>query len=62
MTDHLKEKRRSADAMIDVDQPEELWYWKRKLGCSAKRLREVIDEVGPLAHDVKTWLTGTSKL
>ena len=56
MAGNQKKKHSNNGFRIDVSKQEELWYWSREFGCTAKKLREVVDEVGPLAQDVKAWL------
>jgi hypothetical protein len=42
---------------INVNQAWELTYWTAELGVSEARLRQVVDEVGVLADDVRAALS-----
>jgi len=52
----LKKKNCCNGFRIDVSKQEELWYWSREFGCTAEKIRNVVDKVGTLAQDVKAWL------
>jgi hypothetical protein len=41
---------------INVNQAWELTYWTDALGVSEDRLRQIVDEVGPLVVDVRNAL------
>ena len=47
-------KRGPADrARINVHEPYEVEYWTRELGVSASRLRELVQQDGVMAADIR---------
>lgn len=41
---------------IDISEPYELEYWKKRLGITTEQLKEVIEKVGPMTKDVEAFL------
>ncbi|HEX2116849.1 MAG TPA: DUF3606 domain-containing protein [Alphaproteobacteria bacterium] len=41
---------------VNVSQEHEVRYWTEKLGVSAERLREAVQQVGPMVEDVADFL------
>jgi hypothetical protein len=41
---------------VNVNQEHEVRYWTEKLGVSAERLREAVQQVGPMVDDVANFL------
>lgn len=45
-------------ARINVNQEHEVRYWSQKLGISADELKQVVQEVGPMADAVEQRVRG----
>ena len=43
---------------INVNQEHEVRYWSQKLGISAEELKQVVQEVGPMADAVEERVRG----
>jgi hypothetical protein len=43
---------------ININQEHEVRYWSQKLGISADELKEVVQEVGPMADAVEQTVRG----
>ena len=58
----LKSRRRarklvgSPPSRIDVSEDDEVRYWTKALGVSADELKSAVQEVGPMAMDVRQHL------
>lgn len=44
---------------IDISEPYELEYWKKRLGITTEQLKQVIQKVGPMTKDVEAFLSNT---
>ena len=56
MPDDTKIRQPEDPDRINVNQPWEVLYWCRVLGCSETKLRQAVKAVGPMVEDVKKWL------
>lgn len=54
--DDPKKRGKRDRKRVNVKQAHEVYYWSRKLGCTAKRLRAAVREVGPMVADVRVYL------
>ncbi len=41
---------------IDISEPYELEYWKKRLGITTEQLKQAIQKVGPMTKDVEDFL------
>jgi hypothetical protein len=57
MADDLKQTGRQDDQRINVEQDHELSYWSKELGVSRERLRQAVEQAGPLVKDVRQHLS-----
>jgi hypothetical protein len=53
MTDDLSNRGPQDRTRINVHEEHELAYWSDALGISRDELRRLVDDVGPIAEDVK---------
>jgi len=44
--------------LIDLDDPREVSWWSKRLGCSPQQLRQAVAEVGNCAAQVEQLLDG----
>ncbi len=44
--------------LIDLDDPREVSWWSKRLGCSPQQLRQAVAEVGHSAAQVEQLLDG----
>ena len=45
------------DAMrVNLEHPEDVRYWCRKLACTEHQLREAVDQVGPIPSNVEAFV------
>jgi hypothetical protein len=44
--------------LIDLDDPREVSWWSKRLGCSPQQLRQAVAEVGNSAAQVEQLLDG----
>ena len=52
-----KSNRGAADReRINVNEDYEVRYWTQQLGVSEARLREIVEQVGPMTKDVRAAL------
>lgn len=56
MPDNKNNKGKNDRSRIDISEPYELEYWKKRLGITTGQLRKVIDKVGPVSRDVEAYL------
>jgi hypothetical protein len=56
MADNLEERGPRDRARVDVNEDWELRYWSHKFDVTPDRLKEVVDQVGPMASDVKHYI------
>jgi len=56
MSDNKKDVGKPDRDRIDVSEPYELEYWKKRLGITTEQLKEVIQKVGPVTKDVESFL------
>ena len=59
MADDTKKRGAQDRARIDVSQRHERRYWSDKLGCEEEELVRAVEQVGPMADDVKRHLGRT---
>jgi hypothetical protein len=43
-------------SLIDMEDPREINWWRKRLGCSEEQLREAVDQVGNSAAKVEQLL------
>ena len=53
MSDDLTRVRPEDPKRINVNQPWEVSYWCKVLGCTEAELRAAVQKVGPMVEDVK---------
>jgi hypothetical protein len=53
MPDDKSNTGKPDDIRINVNQPYELRDWSQELGVTAERLKQVVQQVGPMVKDVK---------
>lgn len=46
---------------VNVHQEHELRYWTEKFGVSPGRLREAVEQVGPMVEDVADYLSAEKR-
>jgi hypothetical protein len=46
---------------VNIHQDHELRYWTEKLGASPERLREAVQQVGPMVEDVADFLAAETR-
>ena len=56
MPDNKNNIGKSDRSRIDISEPYELEYWKKRLGITTDQLKKVIDKVGPMSKDVESYL------
>jgi hypothetical protein len=56
MSDNKKDIGKRDRERIDLSEPYELEYWKKRLGITTGQLKEAIEKVGPMTKDVETFL------
>jgi len=56
MFDDLSNRGPADRARINVNEPHEIVYWTKALGCSEEDLRRAVDAVGVMAQDVREHL------
>ena len=56
MADNKNDKGKNERSRIDISEPYELEYWKKRLGITTDQLKEVIEKVGPMSKDVESYL------
>ena len=56
MSDNKNDKGKNERSRIDISEPYELEYWKKRLGITTDQLKEVIKKVGPMSKDVESYL------
>ena len=56
MSDDLSNRGPADRARINVNEPHEIAYWTKALGCSEEDLRRAVDAVGVMAQDVREHL------
>jgi hypothetical protein len=44
--------------LIDMDDPREVSWWRKRFGCSEEQLRQAVAEVGVSAANVEQLLDG----
>jgi hypothetical protein len=45
--------------LIDLDDPREVNWWRKRFGCSEDQLRHAVDQVGNSAANVEQLLDGS---
>jgi hypothetical protein len=45
--------------LIDMDDPREVNWWRKRFGCSEDQLRHAVDQVGNSAANVEQLLDGS---
>ncbi|MDB5880802.1 MAG: hypothetical protein JWP43_680 [Ramlibacter sp.] len=45
--------------LIDMDDPREVSWWRKRFGCSEEQLRQAVAEVGISAANVEQLLDGS---
>ena len=45
-------------SLIDLDDPREVSWWSKRLGCSQQQLRQAVAEVGNSAAQVEQLIDG----
>jgi hypothetical protein len=58
MSDNKNDVGKRDRERIDVSEPYELEYWKKRLGITTEQLKQVIQKVGPMTKDVEAFLSG----
>ncbi|HEU5053047.1 MAG TPA: DUF3606 domain-containing protein [Hanamia sp.] len=56
MPDNKNNRGKSDRSRIDISEPYELEYWKKRLGITTDQLKRVIEKVGPMSKDVEAYL------
>ena len=56
MSDDPSNRGPADRARININEPHEIAYWTRALGCSEEKLRRAVDAVGVMALDVREQL------
>ena len=56
MADNLEDVGPQDAKLIALEQPHEVAWWTKSLGCSRERLREAVAAVGHRARAVRAWL------
>lgn len=56
MADNKNNRGKSDRSRIDISEPYELEYWKKRFGITTDQLRRVIEKVGPVSKDVEAYL------
>jgi hypothetical protein len=46
---------------VNIHQHHELRYWSDRFGVSAERVREAVEQVGPMAEDVADFLAAKTR-
>lgn len=54
--DDLTRKRPEDLTKININQPWEIAYWTKELGISEKKLKSLVNKVGPEVNNVKAEL------
>ena len=44
--------------LIDLNDPREVSWWRKRFDCSEDQLRKAVDQVGTCAAHVEQWLDG----
>jgi hypothetical protein len=57
MADDLEQTGKPDDQRINVEQDHELNYWSNELGVSRERLKQAVQQAGPLLKDVRRALS-----
>ena len=57
MSDNKSDTGKRDRERIDVSEPYELEYWKKRLGITTEQLKQVIQKVGPMTEDVEAFLS-----
>jgi len=57
MSDNKSDTGKRDRERIDVSEPYELEYWKKRLGITTEQLKQVIQKVGPMTKDVEAFLS-----
>ena len=57
MSDNKNDIGKRDRERIDVSEPYELEYWKKRLGITTEQLKQVIEKVGPMTKDVEAFLS-----
>ncbi len=58
MTDDLTKRGPRDRARINIHEPYELEYWAKKFGITEKKLKSIVQKVGPMVKDVQKELKG----
>jgi hypothetical protein len=45
-------------SLIDMDDPREINWWRKRFGCSEQQLRQAVEQVGNSAAKVEQLLDG----
>jgi hypothetical protein len=53
MADDRNKMGRADSSRINVNEPYEVQYWSKALGCSPDQLRRTVQRVGVMAADVR---------
>jgi len=61
MPDNLNKTGQQDRDRINVGEPHEIQYWTEELGVSAERLEQAVNAVGPMASDVRAWVSKNGK-
>ena len=59
MSDNKNDIGKRDRERIDISEPYELEYWKKRLGITTEQLKQVIQKVGPMTKDVEAFLSNT---
>lgn len=57
MSDNKNDIGKRDRERIDISEPYELEYWKKRLGITTEQLKQVIQKVGPMTKDVEAYLS-----
>ena len=57
MPDDLKNTGKGDDIKINIHKAHEVQYWTKKFVCTRLQLENAVEAVGPMAKDVKVWLS-----
>jgi len=57
MSDNKNDIGKRDRERIDISEPYELEYWKKRLGVTTEQLKQVIEKVGPMTKDVEAFLS-----
>ena len=61
MSDNKSKTGKADDSRINVNEAYELQYWAEKFNVSTAKLKQAVNEVGPMVANVQDYLQSNSK-